>query len=79
MQPIVSGLEDEYKGKVNFLYLNATAEGRSMYDSLSLPGHPSTLVFKVTGQESFRAFGILETDQIRDELERVIQLAAPSG
>jgi thiol:disulfide interchange protein len=72
MQPIVNGLEAEYSDQMNFLYMNANAEGRTIFQSLNLPGHPAILIFTANGQETYRVFGVVEADSIRSAIENIL-------
>ena len=67
MMPIVNGLEAEFSEEVAFVYLNAVdgAEGQRTFEALSLPGHPSYVVFSLDGNKTYQAFGIVETETLR--------------
>lgn len=67
MMPIVNGLEAEFGDSVQFVYLNAEdgADGQRAFTALSLPGHPSYLVFAADGSEIYRTFGVVEADMLR--------------
>lgn len=74
MTPIVNGLEDEFSDQVFFLRLNAAdgAEGESTFNRLSLPGHPSFVIFTPDGQEQERLFGVVDAAALRAALESVL-------
>jgi len=59
MQPIVDRLQGEFGGQIAFAYLNAVdgGEGQAAFESLSLPGHPSYVIFNRDGTEVYRSFG----------------------
>ena len=51
MQPIVDGLEIEYRESVEFIHINAsTNEGLEIFNAYSLFGHPSYLLLDDTGK-----------------------------
>ncbi|MEO8611047.1 MAG: hypothetical protein ABI690_24335 [Chloroflexota bacterium] len=66
MMPIVNGLEAEFEGRVQFVYLNAEdgGNGQRAFTAMSLPGHPSYLIFAADGSEIYRAFGSVEADNL---------------
>ncbi len=67
MMPIVHGLEEEFGDSMAFLYFNAGdgGEGQRTFEALTLPGHPSVLIFLPDGREIYRAFGILSEETMR--------------
>jgi hypothetical protein len=67
MLPIVHGLETEFANEVQFVYLNAEdgGEGQATFRELSLPGHPSYLLFASDGTEQYRAFGVVTDEALR--------------
>jgi hypothetical protein len=70
MTPIVNGLEEEFGGKVAFLYMNAAdgGEGQRAFERLSLPGHPSYLLFAADGRELYRGFGLIEAETLYEAI-----------
>ena len=74
MTPIVNGLENEFADQIFFLRLNAAdgAEGESAFNRLSLPGHPSFVIFTPDGQEQERLFGVVEAETLRTAIENVL-------
>ena len=75
MTPIVNGLEDEFSERIFFLRLNAAdgADGETAFKRLSLPGHPSFVIFTPDGQEQERLFGVVEAEVLRTVLEKVVE------
>lgn len=75
MRPIVDGLNGEYGEQVSFVYLNAAdrGEGQAAYESLSLPGHPSSVIFTSDGQEAYRGFGVVDEGVLREQIEAVLK------
>ncbi|GAB1420003.1 hypothetical protein MASR2M15_00760 [Anaerolineales bacterium] len=73
MQPIVDGFKEMYGDQITFVYLNAKdeGEGQALFEQLNLPGHPAFLIFK-DGQESFRAFGLIDEDLLEGALQGVL-------
>jgi len=74
MMPIVNGLEAEFGNEVTFLYMNAAddGEGQRAFESLYLPGHPSYVIFVPTGEELYRAFGIVSEDSLQLAIENAL-------
>jgi thiol:disulfide interchange protein len=75
MMPIVNGLEDEFSDRVLFLRLNAAdgADGETAFKRLSLPGHPSFVIFTPDGQEQERLFGVVDVAALRTAIESVLE------
>ena len=74
MTPIVNGLETEYSEKVAFVRVNAgEGEGEQLFRQLGLPGHPSYVVFSTAGQETFRTFGVVDSERLKNALEDVLR------
>ena len=83
MMPIVNGLEEGFRDKVQFEYLNAAdnAAGQKAFEALNLPGHPSYVIFSSDGKETYRSFGVviagvLET-AITASLDKSLSTAEP--
>ena len=74
MTPIVHGLENEFADQLFFLRLNALdgAEGQSAFNRLSLPGHPSFVIFTPNGQEQERIFGVVEPEMLGTAIRNVL-------
>ena len=74
MMPIVNGLEAAFGNEVVFLYMNAAdnAEGQQAFETLHLPGHPSYVIFAHTGEERYRAFGIVSEDSLQLAVENAL-------
>jgi hypothetical protein len=74
MMPIVNGLEAEFGDKVKFLYFNATdgAEGQYIFEALSLPGHPSYVIFTSSAEELYRSFGIVSENSLQTAVENAL-------
>lgn len=74
MQPIVNGLETDYGTEMTFLRLDARdgGEGQQLFSQLGLPGHPSILIFDVTGERVYRGVGIISDEQLREAITMAI-------
>ena len=74
MTPIVNGLEDEFSDQIFFLRLNAAdgAAGEAAFNQLSLPGHPSFVIFTPDSQEQERLFGVVDEAALRTAIESVL-------
>ncbi len=75
MRPIVDGLQETYSNQMTFEYLDAedNGVGQAIFEILSLPGHPSYVIFQPDGEELFRSFGIVDDAILIDEIEAVIE------
>lgn len=75
MQPIVNRLEDNYQTQVTFLQFNALddAEGEQLFTQLSLPGHPSILIYNEEGNQVYRGIGIIDEGRLEQEIVAAIQ------
>jgi hypothetical protein len=70
MTPIVNGLQEEFGETVSFVYLDArdNADGQRYFESLELPGHPSILIFDSSKRETYRTFGVVEVEALRQAI-----------
>jgi hypothetical protein len=68
MMPIVHGLQAEFGETVRFVSLDAHADGQRYFDRLELPGHPSIVIFDAAGKETYRSFGVIEADALRQAI-----------
>lgn len=72
MQPIVDGLETEYRETVEFQRVNAsTTEGFEIFNSYSLFGHPAFLILDDKGEVIWQGVG----EQPGADLESALQNA----
>lgn len=73
MMPIMNGLEEEFDDSIAFLYFNTAArgEGQRTFEALTLPGHPSLLIFLPYDREIYRAFGIVNEETLRTAVRRL--------
>ena len=74
MQPIVDGLEEAYGNRMAFVRLNAldNADGSVLFQQLGLPGHPSFVIFSDDGQQVYTGVGLVQEQQLREEITRLL-------
>ena len=69
MTPVVNGLEATFGEQVEVRSLNAnSSQGRSVFRSYGLPGHPSYVILNPQGEVLWSAFG----PQSAEALEEVV-------
>jgi len=74
MQPIVNGLQAEYKGRLVFEQIDANQEiGRQRLHTYGLRGHPSYVIVDVKGSVLWSATGQLPADLLRAQLQAAVQ------
>ena len=72
MDPIVDGIEANFKTQIVVKRVNALeGDGPAIMRSYRIPGHPATLIFDASGQETQRFVG----PQTAQTLEQAIQAA----
>ncbi|MCJ7734039.1 MAG: hypothetical protein MUP11_05785 [Anaerolineales bacterium] len=72
MQPIVDGLETEYRELVEFERINAsTNQGLKIFNTYGLFGHPSYLILDETGEILWQSVG----EQTGEFIENALQTA----
>ena len=72
MMPIVDGLEDDFKGQVSVLQLNAgQATNARLQAQYGLRGHPSFAIIDKNGRIIERYFGPQSEKVLRDAVEIV--------
>ena len=72
MEPVVSGLEEEFDTKVEFRRIDANStDGQAHFRSFSLRGHPSYVILNPNADVLWRGLG----EQPQDVLEKQIHLA----
>lgn len=74
MQPIVNRLEDAYQDQVSFVALDARdgGDGEQIFNQLSLPGHPTILLYSATGEQAYRGVGVLTEAQLEEQIQMAI-------
>ncbi|GAB4417940.1 MAG: hypothetical protein Kow002_04590 [Anaerolineales bacterium] len=74
MQPIVDGLETEYRESVTFIQINAsTPEGLEIFNSYGLFGHPSYLILDDAGKIIWKSVGELPKETIESALKSSLE------
>ena len=77
MAPVVHGLEREYEGRIDFLYLNvADARNDSAERALGFRSTPHFFFLRADGSIADAAQGVMPGDSLRLRLDRL--LAAPA-
>lgn len=70
MKPIVHGLEAEYWGKVDFVYLDReNSDNRSVVQQYGISGQPVFILINPDGSEVRRWFGAPEANDFRQALD----------
>jgi thioredoxin-like negative regulator of GroEL len=73
MAPVVHGLEKQYKGKVDFLYLNvAEARNDSAKRALGFRSTPHFFLVSSTGVGRDSMQGIVPSDSLRGALDQLL-------
>ena len=76
MAPIVDGLQETFGEEMLFVALNADeGNGEILFRRLSLPGHPSFVIFSTDKTESYRAIGVFKDNRLHDAI--LNQLSSP--
>lgn len=74
MQPIVDGLETEYREVVEFEQINvSTNQGLKIFNTYSLFGHPSYLILDETGEILWQSVGEETGEFIENALQTVLE------
>ena len=73
MKPIVHGLEAEYWGKVDFVYLDReNSENRSVVQNYGITGQPVFILINSDGSEVQRWFGAPDANDFRQALDNYL-------
>jgi len=77
MAPVVHGLEQQYKGRIDFLYLNvadsATTEAKR---TLGFKSTPHFFFLNADGSPTDTLQGVVPADSVRASLDRLLTSAA---
>ena len=74
MQPILDGLETEYRESVEYIQINAsTPEGLEIFNSYSLFGHPSYLILDDAGKILWQSVGEQPAEDMKNAIEAAIE------
>jgi thioredoxin-like negative regulator of GroEL len=70
---MVHGLEGEYWGRVDFIYIDReAAENRAVVERFGISGQPVLVVLDVDGNEVARLFGFVSERDLRAALDGVL-------
>jgi thiol:disulfide interchange protein len=70
MQPIVNGLETEFRGQIAFERRNANTEtGRATMATYGLRAHPSYVIVAPDGKQLWSFMGSMTADSLRTQLQ----------
>ncbi|MBN1965082.1 MAG: thioredoxin family protein [Anaerolineae bacterium] len=73
MRPIVHGLEGEYWGRVDFVYIDREAgPNQSLTQQFGVRSQPILVLLSPSGEELQRWFGSVSADDLRAALDGVL-------
>jgi hypothetical protein len=72
MEPVVNGLEEEYREQVEFRSLNANTDGKQAFQAYALPGHPGYVILNSGGEVLWRGFGEQSRENIAVEIKLLL-------
>jgi thiol:disulfide interchange protein len=71
MQPIVNGLEAEFREQLAFVHVDAnTEDGQALMRAYGLRGHPSYVIVASDGQAHWQFTGSFQADALRRQVCR---------
>lgn len=71
MQPIVDGLEQEFKGQIAFERRNANREdGKATMAAYGLRAHPSYLIVAPDGKALWSGLGEMKAERLSEQLRK---------
>ena len=77
MAPVVHGLEQQYKDRLDFLYLNvAESPNRPARDRYGFVSTPHFFFIRSDGSAMESIQGVVPADSIRGAIERLIRVTA---
>ena len=80
MAPVVHGLEQEYEGRIDFLYLNvAEARNDSAKRALGFTSTPHFFFRRADGSTAKVMQGVVPGDSVRRALEALLISAPPAA
>jgi thioredoxin-like negative regulator of GroEL len=78
MAPVVHGLETQYEGRIDFLYLNvAEARNDSAERALGFRSTPHFFFLRADGSTADTAQGVIPADSLRMRLDRLLTAPTP--
>ena len=70
MKPIVDGIEQQYKSRLNIIHLDIQSDtGRTLAVLYGFQFTPSFIFFDVQGKEVWRSIGRLDVNQVSNSLK----------
>jgi thioredoxin-related protein len=70
MKPIVDGIEQQYKGRLNVIRLDIQSDtGRALASVYGFQYTPTFIFFDGQGKELWRSVGQLDPNQVRSSLK----------
>jgi hypothetical protein len=72
MNPIVNGIADEYRGRIDVRQLNARSDSSAAFVFYRLPGHPAYVVLLSNGKVIWSDVGIKTREQITSQLNEAL-------
>ena len=73
MEPVVNGLEERYRDRIEFRALDAdSVEGEKAFRAYALPGHPGYVLLNPAGEVLWRGFGEVSRESLEAQLEAAI-------
>jgi hypothetical protein len=69
MEPVVNGLEEDFGSQVEFRRIDAnSSDGRAIFQSFSLRGHPSYVLLNPQGEIVWQGLGEQSFESIQSEI-----------
>ena len=72
MRPIVDEVKQQYEDRVVFFYLDANGDGRQVFETYEVIGHPGYILLRKDGTEAWRFLGARTKAQFAAEIEKVL-------
>ncbi|HUF39384.1 MAG TPA: hypothetical protein VMN57_12740 [Anaerolineales bacterium] len=74
MEPVVNGLEERYRDRIEFRALDANGpEGQTAFRAYALPGHPGFVLLNPEGDVLWKGFGEQSEENLAAQLESFLQ------
>jgi hypothetical protein len=74
MEPIVDGLEEKYKNRIEFRRIDALSpEGKTAYQAYNLLGHPAFMLLNPQGELLWKGLGEQSIQDLENQLLVVIE------
>ena len=72
MNPIVDGVSQDYKDKLDVRKLDANGEGKAAFDYYRMTGHPSYILFRKDGAKAWQDIGLKTRAELAKQIEAVL-------